>query len=479
MADGTLLDFSLREAHAGIRARRFSALEYCDAYIAQSERNRDLNAFASHDWDQLRAHARREDQNGSTGLLAGLPLALKDNINTVDLPTTAGTGALRGFRPAANAPAAAALFAAGALLGAKANMHELAFGITTNNAVTGASRNPYDRDLIPGGSSGGTAVAVSARLMPAGIGTDTGGSVRLPAALCGIVGFRPSVGRYPGDGIVPISRTRDVPGPMTRNVSDAALIDAVLSDDARPLDSVALKSIRIGLPKSYFFDDLDSEVQAVVSHAIDVLLKAGVTLVPFDIPEVGALNEAISFPVALYEFKRDLAHYLRDHASEWTLDDIIAGVGSPDVKGVTGSQMGAEAMPEAVYLNAMNVARPRLKRIYDDYFRSNRLDAALFPTAPLPARPIGDDETVELNGRRLPTFGTYIRNTDPGSNAGIPGISVPAGLTRGGLPVGIELDGAAGSDRHLLAVASVIEQALGFSSVPPCVRKFVTLIEEN
>jgi indoleacetamide hydrolase len=469
LSDSALLELSLREAAAGIRSRRFSALEYCDAHIAQSDRTRYLNAFASQDWERLRADARRIDQNGASGLLSGVPLALKDNINTVDLPTTAGTGALKGFRAAANAAVAKALFAQGALLGAKANMHELAFGITTNNAVTGASRNPYDRDRIPGGSSGGTAVAVAARMMPAGIGTDTGASVRLPAALCGIVGFRPSVGRYSGDGIVPISRTRDTAGPMTRNVADAVLLDAVIADDTRPLDPVSLKGVRIGLPNSYFFDDLDPEVDTIVARAIDKLAKAGATIIPIDIADIAVLNNAISFPVALYEFKRDLAQYLRDHAGHITLDDIVAGVGSADVRAVVTSQMGAEAMPEAVYLDAMRLARPRLQQVYATYFRSNRLDAALFPTTPLPAAPIGDDETVELNGRRVPTFTTFIRNTDPGSNAGIPGISLPAGLTRAGLPVGIELDGAAGADRHLLAVASAVEQALGFTTAPPCV----------
>jgi indoleacetamide hydrolase len=469
VSDDALLELSLRDAVAGIRARRFSALEYCDACIAQSERNRDFNAFVSRDWDRLRGDARRADQSDRAGALAGVPLALKDNINTVDLPTSAGTGALRGFRPAANAPIAAALFAEGALLGAKANMHELAFGISTNNAVTGASRNPYDRTLIPGGSSGGTAVAVAARMMPAGIGTDTGASVRLPAALCGVVGFRPSVGRYSGDGIVPISRTRDTAGPITRSVADAVLIDAAIAGAAPPLHPMALKDLRIGLPKHHFFDDLDPEVAAVVAAAIDTLAKAGATLLPFDLADVAALNDAISFPVALYEFKRDLAGYLRDYAGTISLDDIVAGIGSADVKAVVGSQMGEGAIPEAVYRHAIDVERPRLQKLYETYFRSNRLDAAMFPTAPLPARPIGDDETVELNGRRVPTFATYIRNTDPGSNAGIPGISIPAGLTRAGLPVGIELDGAAGSDRALLAVATAFEQALGFSAVPACV----------
>lgn len=467
LAETGLLELSLEDAADGIRARRFSAVEYCEAFIAQSERNRDLNAFVSWDWDELRASARIVDEGRAADRpLTGIPLAVKDNINTVGLPTTGGTGALKAFRAAADAPVATKLFAAGALLGAKANMHELAFGITTNNAVTGASRNPYDRSRIPGGSSGGVAVAVAARMMPAGIGTDTGASVRLPAALCGLVGLRPSPGRYPGAGIVPISATRDVPGPMTRTVADAARIDAAIVGETARLERMTLKGLRIGLPRSYFYEDLDPEVARIVSGLIDRLSKAGVTFVTADIEDIAALNAAVSFPIALYEFMRDLPAYMREHGIEMTMEDVFAAVGSPDVKAIFASQMGSDAMPVEVYRNALEVERPRLKQAYADYFRSNDVGAVLFPTAPLPACPIGEDETVELNGARVPTFATYIRNTDPASNAGIPGISLPAGLTRDGLPVGMELDGPAGSDRRLLEIARAVEEAVGFQSRP-------------
>src|SRR5690606_16183277 len=182
LTNTNLLELPLDQAVAAIAAKRLSAVEYCDAHIAQSERNQHLGAFVSWDWERLRASARAIDEGRHAGrALAGIPLAFKDNINTASLPTTAGTGALRGFRPATDAPLATTLFAEGALLGAKANMHELAFGITNNNAVTGAVRNPYDTCRFPGGSSGVPAAAVAPRMMPAGIGTDAGASVRFPA----------------------------------------------------------------------------------------------------------------------------------------------------------------------------------------------------------------------------------------------------------------------------------------------------------
>jgi indoleacetamide hydrolase len=465
-----VIELSLDQAVAAIAARRFSAVEYCDAFIAQSEQNSDLNAFVSWDWEQLRASARKIDERHGAGRLAGIPLALKDNINTIGLATTAGTGALKGFRAVSDAPLAVALFAEGALEGAKANMHELAFGITNNNAVTGATRNPYDKSRIPGGSSGGVAAAVAARMMPAGIGTDTGASVRLPAALCGLVGLRPSVGRYPEGGIVPISHTRDVAGPMTRTVADAALIDAVITKDAGSAEPIRLHGLRIGLPHAHFFEDLEPEVERIVSGVVGELQQAGVTFVRRDLDDVAALDAAVSFPVALYEFMRDLPAYLRESGIDLSMAEVFDGVGSPDVKSIIASQMGTGAMPAEAYAEAINVHRPRLRQTYADYFLSNRVDAVLFPTAPLSARPIGEDETVELNGRRVPTFAIYIRNTDPASNAGIPGISLPAGLTREGLPVGIELDGPFRSDRRLLSIARAIEEAIGFTAAPPSAK---------
>ncbi|MCR9135991.1 MAG: indoleacetamide hydrolase [Alphaproteobacteria bacterium] len=462
-----LYKLTMREVLVELRERRVSSRDYVEALIDRSKAVASLNAIASHDWNALRAAADRADASGKAGTgLAGVPLCLKDNIATTDLPTGAATGALQGWMARRNAPVAQRLFEAGALLGAKGNMHELAFGITNNNAVTGAARNPWNPDMIPGGSSGGVAVTVAARMMPAGIGTDTGASVRLPASLCGLVGFRPSVGRYPGDGIVPISHTRDTAGPITRTVGDARLLDAVMADVPEGDDIPAPTALRIGVPRGYFFDNLDPSIEENIEKVLRQLAGAGVDLIEADIPDVGTLNAAISFPVALFEFIQDLKIFLKQNGIDHSLQDICDGVGSPDVKGVFQSQLGEEAMPESVYRQAMDVERPRLQAAYASYFADHRLDAAIFPTAPLPARPIGQDETVELNGEQVPTFPTFIRNTDPASNAAIPGISLPCGLSADSLPVGVELDGPAGSDDRLLAVAAAIEKVLGFSAAP-------------
>jgi len=231
---------------------KMSAEEYAHDIISRNSACTELNAIASFDADYLITAAKKSDQkraNGHAGKLCGLPLVLKDNINTTAFPTTAGTGALKECTPERNAGVVVDLLGEDAIVGAKACMHELAFGITSNNAITGAVHNPHDRTKIPGGSSGGTAAAVAAGIFPAGLGTDTGGSCRIPAALCGVVGFRPTTGRYAGDGIVPISHTRDTAGVIANTVEDVALLDGVLSKQGGAVRAANLSDIRIGIPK--------------------------------------------------------------------------------------------------------------------------------------------------------------------------------------------------------------------------------------
>ena len=257
-----LKELTIVEARAHMVKGTFSATEYVTELLRSEPDAVSLNAFVARDTGQMLKEAVAADASGASRnaakLLAGIPIALKDNINTTGLPTTGCTGALKGKTPTENAPVARQLFDAGAILAGKNNMHELAFGISTNNAVTGAARNPWQTDLIPGGSSGGSAAAVGGRLVPTAIGTDTGASVRLPAALCGVTGFRPSMDRYSQRGILPISHTRDTPGPIARSVADIQLLDQLLSGKAQTSAAVDLRGLRIGLPRTYFFTGLDS-----------------------------------------------------------------------------------------------------------------------------------------------------------------------------------------------------------------------------
>src|SRR5262245_59379393 len=208
-----LAELTVLGAAAALASGAATSEALADALLARASALKDLNAFISQDPERVRAAARAADKaraaGGARGALHGVPIALKDNIDTTESPTTGGTPGLKGHRPSRNAPVAESLFRAGAILLGKTNLHELAYGVTNNNGAFGPARNPWNRRLIPGGSSGGTGVAVAARLAPAGLGSDTGGSVRIPAALCGCVGFRPTTKRYSQAGIVPISHTRD------------------------------------------------------------------------------------------------------------------------------------------------------------------------------------------------------------------------------------------------------------------------------
>jgi Asp-tRNA(Asn)/Glu-tRNA(Gln) amidotransferase A subunit family amidase len=389
---------------------------------------------------------------------------VKDCIDTAAYPTTSGTPKLDHYQPNRNAVVVQRLLDAGAIIAGKANMHELAYGITSNNAHTGAVRNPYDLELIPGGSSGGSAAAVAAGIANAGLGTDTGGSIRIPAALCGIAGLRTTLGRWPVDGMMPASHSRDVIGPFGRSVSDLALIDSVISGE--PLvKKHSLKGLRLGVPRSTAWEDLDPATAALAEAALVTLQKAGVTLVDIDMRDIFSLDQQHGFPIALFETLLDIPPYLIAGETGVSYDDLIAGVTSPAVKAVISQ---APSIPYEVYREAL-AGRARMRAAYAILWKKHDIAGIIFPTTPMPARPIGQEETVELNGRQVPTFPTYIRNTGPGSTAEIPGLSLPIGLTPAGLPVGLELDGPSWSDRQLLGIGLSIERL--FDPLPqPTIR---------
>lgn len=444
---------------AALKEGSVSPAAYAEALAERAAKHADLNALQSFDAGQVVRAAAAAFEADPEAALAGLPIVAKDNINTTAYPTSGGTKALLRHTPATDAGVVQRITKVGGFIGAKAGMHELAFGITSNNAVTGAVHNPADPGLIAGGSSGGTAAAVAAGIFPAGLGTDTGGSCRIPAALCGVIGFRPTTGRYDSDGVVPISHTRDTVGTLARSTRDIALFDGVLSGDDAALAELAMTDVTLGVPRNMFYDNLDPVVAAAVEAQLSVLSAAGAKLVDVDFDGIWPHNEAFSFPVVFYEVMRDLPAYLAEHAPEVSFETLIKGIGSPDVAGAIGSQLGDEAMPEAAYRAAMDVHRPAMRQMYGKVFEDNGLDAIVFPTTPLPARPIGEDETVTLNGDQYPTFPTYIRNTDLGSNIGAPGISLPCPVSSG-LPVGIEFDGLPGKDRALLALARAAEKSM-------------------
>ncbi|QGZ56273.1 indoleacetamide hydrolase [Paraburkholderia acidiphila] len=474
------LELSATQAVEAIHAGQLKAADYVATLLARAQALSNLNAFTVLDVEGALAAAQRIDAltpgERARLPLAGLPVAVKDNINTRGLQTSAGTPALEGFLPARHAPSVQRLVDAGAILLGKANMHELAFGITSTNLAphAGPVRNPWDPERIPGGSSGGTAAAIAARIVPAGLGTDTGGSTRIPAALCGIVGLRPSVGdggtqrRYHDpQAVVPISHTRDTVGPMGRTVADVALLDAVITGHG-PLSPAAVTNLRIGLPAP-LWEGLEAALEDVARVALAKLEAAGVTLVPVEMSELLALNDRVSYAIALHEPLEDLAAWLvANHASAQTVAEVAARIASPDVRAAYDAVLSDARGGD--YHGAMTVWRPRLQQLYAQTFSASGLDALLFPTTRLAAVPIDElngSSRVSIDGAApIDEMEAYLRNTDPASNAGIPGLALPAGLIDGRLPVGLELDGPAGGDRRLLAIGLAFEAILGTLPAP-------------
>src|SRR5256886_2416910 len=429
-ARGEVLELTATEALSAMAAGDLRAETYAAILLGRARSLRNLNVLISQVPEQVLEAARAADKARAHGHLLGplhgLPLLIKDNINSAALPTTAGTPSLSGNRPRANAHVLDALLRAGGILFGKANMHELAFGITSNNGAFGPVRNPYDSSKIPGGSSGGNAAGVAARFAPAGIGSDTAGSTRIPPPLLRIRGFRPTVGRYPGTGtlagvreVVPIAHTRDTPRPTPRAVADVALLDAVIMGQPLALPRASLHGLRLGVARRSFFADLDPGLEEVVDEALDQLQDSGVVLVEVDIANLEALNAGVGFPVALFEAGTDVPVYLEANHTGVTLQELVAAIASPDVKAIyEQSIIGPGAIPESVYRAAIDVYRPQLQAAYKLAFDEHALDALVFPTTPLPARPIGQARTLKPNGRQVSPLLTYIRHTHPGSHAG-------------------------------------------------------------
>src|SRR5262249_47648605 len=250
-------------------------------------------------------------------------MPIKDSVNTRDYRTTAGTPALRRFNPKDDAPVVTSLREAGAIILGKTNLHELSYGWTSNNLAYGAVHNPYDPKRIPGGSSGGTAAAVAARMAPLGVAEDTQGSIRVPAAMCGIAGFRPSTGRYPTTGCAPISPLFDQVGPVARSVTDLALFDSVGANDWAPLKATALKGIRLGVVRDFWFTGLDAELEQVTGNALDRLRRAGVQIVETEMPALRALIQLTTDQVQNHDVRVALPRYLQDYGAGVTFEQVV------------------------------------------------------------------------------------------------------------------------------------------------------------
>ncbi len=469
--DTQLARASIREIGRLFRQRKLSPLELTRGMLERIARlNPKLNAYITVCEEQaLKAASKAESElcvaknrksHRDRGPLQGIPISLKDNIFTRGVRTTAGSKILCDFIPTHDAPVVSALKIAGAILLGKTNLHEFAYGVTTNNPHFGPARNPWDLSRIPGGSSGGSAAALAAGLCYGSIGTDTGGSIRIPAGLCGVVGLKPGLGSVSAEGVIPLSATLDFVGPLARTVEDAALLYEVVVPDEknaprsqfRRARNIRTHKIHLGILKNFFLDTVSEEVLASFDAALKLLKKSGARLKEISI-RLLAQTEDASNQIAWAE--ATLFH----QQSGW-FPQRSADYGE-DVR--TRLEMGLKISAIA-YLQAMETRRNFIAEFHNT-LRESDLDAVVFPTTPI-AAPLIDQESVAINGTNHPARALLLRNNRPANLGALPAISVPCGLTPGGLPIGLQFMAAAQDELLLIQIANSFSQQLGPLSLP-------------
>jgi len=465
----SLHDLSITSAAAAIRTGSISASEYAGALLKRARELADLRAFITLDEDAVLEAARQADLDQKAGKalgpLHGVPIAIKDSFNTRDMPTSIGTKLLAAHRPAEDAAVVRSMREAGAILFGKNNLVEMSYGLTGLNAHHGQVKNPYDLTRVTGGSSSGAGASVAARMVPAALGGDTVGSIRVPAALCGIVGFRPSTGRWPGRGIAPISHTLDTPGPMARTVEDCALLDAVATGAAPTTQPLVrdLKGLRLGFAPRQYFDLIDAEVEACFRSTLERLRDAGAEIVDIDLgDDFMPLALQANWPIFFAETMPHVTGFLAEQKIGATFEEIYDGLGH-NVKAPWSDRVvagGPNAISEAVYRASLNVQRPELQRRYEELYRTHGLDALILPTTPTVAPLIDEQVPFTIAGQVVDRV-MLAKNVSPSSCAGLPGISLPIGLSSAGLPIGMEIDGPRGSDASVLGIAARVFAAIG------------------
>ena len=300
-------------------------------------------------------------------------------------------------------------------------------------------------------------------MAPAGLAEDTNGSIRIPAALSGISGLRPTTGRWPQRGVMPITPLFDTVGPHARSVADLALLDAVVTGDTRLSPASSLRGVRLAVSPAYYLAGLHPETDRVMQSALARLKDAGAEIVEADVPGLAEMIGAMNFQIQTYDSAPSMSAYLKEQDTGVTFDELLAQM-SPGVRWVfeNFSLPGGQYFPtRQAYEDARKVVRPKLQETFRRYFRDNGVQALVFPAALCPATRIGEDTETEWGGEKKPIFLVYSRNVSPGNCASLPGLVLPGGLTADGLPVGIEFDAPIGKDRELLGLGFALEKALG------------------
>ena len=475
-----LHDLSVAQLAAKLQQREVSSVEAAQHFLARAKAHQALGAYVHINEDVTLAQAQAADAAiaaGTGGKLAGVPIAHKDLFVTKDFPTTAGSKMLAGYQSPFDATMVAKLAAAGAVTLGKLNMDEFAMGSANENSAIGPVQNPWDASRVPGGSSGGSAAAVAARLAPAATGTDTGGSIRQPASFCGITGIKPTYGRASRYGMIAFASSLDQAGPMARTAEDCALLLSEmcgpdLDRDSTSLDHPAedftaqlnnkLDGLRIGVPAEFFGDGLSSDVRTAVDAALKEYEKLGAKLVPISLPRT-ELSIPVYYIIAPAEASSNLSRFDGVKFGHRTKDytDLVDMYKKTRAEGfgdevkrriMIGAYVLSHGYYDAYYLQAQKIRR----MIADDF-------QAAFKDCDVIAGPVAPTVAWQAGAKADP-LAAYLADiyTLPASLAGLPGLSVPAGFGEGGMPVGLQLIGNYFAEAKLLNAAHQLQQATDF-----------------
>ena len=457
---------SIEQAARLLRRREVSPADLVEGALARIERsNGKLHAFLTVLADQARRQAKKAERGirrgRARGPLYGVPISLKDNFQTRGIRTTAGSKILADWVPDADSNVASSLAAAGAIVVGKTNLHEFAYGITGENPHYGSSRNPWAPDRISGGSSGGSAVATATGMGFASVGTDTGGSIRIPSALCGLVGLKPTYGLVSTQGVVPLGVSFDHVGPIARNVADASILLEAMAPryprgetrpDYRTLGRGRLRRFRLGLPRDYFLERIDGEVRELVEAAAEKFASLGARVEEVSLPRlVDAVDPATNLIVAEASYYHESQGYFPARAAEYG-EDVRSHL---------------EFGHQLLALDYVRGVAARREVIEDFQAAFERVDVILAPTSPITAPPVGEKQVRVAGERESSTRAELLRLTRPANITGMPALSIPCGFTHAGLPVGMQLMAPRWAEARLLAIAHTYEEATEWAKRHP------------
>lgn len=438
---------TISEAGQALRARRISSVELTDRCLDNiAKLNPRLNAFITVTEESARARAQaldRELANGvDRGPLHGIPIAHKDLIYTKGVRTTSGSKIFRDLVPDADAPIVERLEGAGAVMVGKTGLHELAYGITSDNPHFGTIRNPRDPARTPGGSSGGSGAAVASEMAFMATGTDTGGSIRIPASFCGVVGLKPTYGLVDRSGIQPLGLSLDHAGPLTRTIADAGrALEAMLEGEAhlRPAPA-SYKYIRIGLPENFYFTQVSSEVRDAVQKTAQTAERLGARVIPVKVPDIDALND-VGRIILLAEASAIHERFLSRREDFGA--DVLALLDQ------------GRLVPATDYVNAQRIRKMLVEEFHALF---SGIDCLFTPTTPTTAPLIGQQQ-VELDGQMMDTRLATTRPVRGINVLGFPALSMPCGNSAEGLPIGLQIIGRPFEEHWLLALGEELESA--------------------